>query len=131
MSEKCLHCHCHCAFCQEPLYIYIYKENELVWKVHFVFISYRMVSKVQTRVCNTTYVIWKSNTITIPGSPEPPLNCNSSLAKSRTLDIKCDPGFDGGLPQEFTIIIVNNNINKVIMNKTSIIPSFSIQGKMC
>ena len=63
------------------------------------------------------------------GSPEPPLNCNSSLVKSHTLDIKCDPGFDGGLPQEFTLILVNNNIKKVIMNKTSIIPSFSIQGK--
>lgn len=62
------------------------------------------------------------------GSPEPPLNCNVSIGKTQSLDIVCEPGFDGGLPQEFTIIVINDDLNVVVINKTSIFPSFSIQG---
>ena len=68
------------------------------------------------------------NIVTIIGSPEPPLNCNVSIGKTQSLDIVCEPGFDGGLPQEFTIIVINDDLNVVVINKTSIFPSFSIQG---
>ena len=63
------------------------------------------------------------------GPPEPPVQCNTSLGPQRSLDLVCSPGFDGGLPQEFRAILVNKNINKVIINKTAIIPSFSFPGK--
>ena len=68
------------------------------------------------------------NNITILGSPEPPLNCNISLRKPNTLEIDCQPGFDGGLPQEFKIIVVNTITNKVIMNKTALLPSIRVPG---
>ena len=64
-----------------------------------------------------------------PGPPEPPVQCNTSLGPQRSLDLVCSPGFDGGLPQEFRAVLVNKNINKVIINKTAIIPSFSFPGE--
>ena len=62
------------------------------------------------------------------GPPEPPLNCNINISKKHNLDIYCDPGFDGGLPQEFSMTLYLAKDNKIITNKTSILPSFIVQG---
>lgn len=62
------------------------------------------------------------------GPPEPPGNCNINISKKHKLDIYCDPGFDGGLPQQFSMTMFAAKKNKVIANKTAIMPSFSVAG---
>ena len=64
----------------------------------------------------------------ILGSPDPPNNCNATMSKSDSFKITCDPGFDGGAPQQFNLIILNTKLNTVIMNRTSIVPVFNVQG---
>ena len=62
------------------------------------------------------------------GPPEPPQGCSTSVGKARTLDIDCRPGFDGGLPQEFILSLVNTLTGTTVINKTAIIPTFSFKG---
>ena len=62
------------------------------------------------------------------GPPEPPQGCSASVGKARTLDIDCRPGFDGGLPQEFILSLVNTLTSTTVINKTAIIPTFSFKG---
>ena len=62
------------------------------------------------------------------GPPEPPQGCSASVGKARTLDIDCRPGFDGGLPQEFILSLVNTITGTTVINKTAIIPTFSFKG---
>ena len=62
------------------------------------------------------------------GSPEPPVHCNASSTKSDSFKIVCEPGFDGGAPQQFNLIILNTKLNIVILNRTSIVPVFNVQG---
>ena len=62
------------------------------------------------------------------GPPEPPLNCNINMSKKLNLDIDCDPGFDGGLSQEFLMTIYSTKDNEMVINKTYPVPLFSVEG---
>jgi len=62
------------------------------------------------------------------GPPEPPLNCFINISKEHNLDTYCDPGFDGGLPQEFSMTVFSTKNNKMISIRTSPLSFFSVEG---
>ena len=68
-------------------------------------------------------------TFVVSGPPEPPLQCNASVSKTQSISISCIPGFDGGLAQQFSLSLHSLPDNSLVINKTSLAPQFSLQGK--
>ena len=63
------------------------------------------------------------------GKPDPVKNCTISNVTSSSFQISCTPGFNGGLPQNFTVEVVNNEsytapVKKEVNDK----PEFTIQN---
>ena len=66
------------------------------------------------------------------GKPEPVTNCTVASSSYSTMRIKCDPGFNGGLRQSFTLEIRetdNPRKNSLVGNMTGRIrPDFMLTG---
>lgn len=66
------------------------------------------------------------------GKPDPPKNCNLHNKTQTSLHVICTKGFDGGLPQEFTIEVFDSSPSspkpgRLIVNITrKIVPEFSV-----
>ena len=63
------------------------------------------------------------------GKPDPVKNCSISNVTSSAFQISCTPGFNGGLPQNFTIQVVNNEaIDAPVHKDTSDKPVFNVHN---
>ena len=63
------------------------------------------------------------------GKPDPVKNCSISNVTSNSFQIACSPGFNGGLPQNFTIEIVENESrDSPVYTQISEKPIFLIQN---
>lgn len=66
------------------------------------------------------------------GKPEPPKNCNLRNKTQTSLYVSCTKGFDGGLPQEFTLEVFDSSPTasqpgRLIVNITRrVVPEFSV-----
>ena len=68
------------------------------------------------------------------GKPDPPKNCNLKNKTQTTLHVTCHKGFDGGLPQEFTLEVFDGSTStddskpgRLIVNITrKLVPEFSV-----
>ncbi|XP_046409514.1 nephrin-like isoform X8 [Neodiprion fabricii] len=73
-------------------------------------------------------------TIVPAGHPDNPHNCSVLNQTTDSLHVECTEGFDGGLPQEFTLEIdieTGNELAKagsLVYNSTSKVPMFSVNG---
>ncbi|XP_046753588.1 nephrin-like isoform X5 [Diprion similis] len=73
-------------------------------------------------------------TIVPAGHPDNPHNCSVLNQTTDSLHVECTEGFDGGLPQEFTLevdIETSNELAKagsLVYNSTSKVPTFSVTG---
>ena len=63
------------------------------------------------------------------GRPDPAKNCTTSNINSSAFEIFCLPGFNGGLPQNFTVeVIENETLDNVVFRSDSPTPNFSVTG---
>ena len=61
------------------------------------------------------------------GRPDPVKNCTTSNVNNSAFQINCAPGFNGGLPQNFTIeVIENETLDKIVYKAMSTQPVFSV-----
>lgn len=60
------------------------------------------------------------------GKPDSLSNCSIVNQTQDTLEVECDEGFDGGLPQEFVIEMYDADSYQLIHNSTSPWPYFMI-----
>ncbi|XP_076637271.1 protein turtle homolog B isoform X2 [Colletes latitarsis] len=68
------------------------------------------------------------------GHPDTPHNCSLLNQTTDSLHVECTEGFDGGLPQQFTIQVdreqgtssTSSNPSLTVYNRTSKVPSFSV-----
>ena len=61
------------------------------------------------------------------GKPDPVKNCSISNVTSNSFQISCSPGFNGGLPQNFTLEVVENEALKTpVFSEISDKPIFSV-----
>ncbi|KAK6635820.1 hypothetical protein RUM44_001074 [Polyplax serrata] len=66
------------------------------------------------------------------GKPEPPKNCNLKNKTQTSFHVSCLKGFDGGLPQEFTLEVfdassIASKPGRLIVNITRrVVPEFSV-----
>ncbi|KOX75931.1 hypothetical protein WN51_12361 [Melipona quadrifasciata] len=69
-----------------------------------------------------------------PGHPDTPHNCSLLNQTTDSLYVECTEGFDGGLPQKFTIQVdreagtssTSSKPSTTVYNQTSKVPSFSV-----
>lgn len=69
-----------------------------------------------------------------PGHPDTPHNCSILNQTTDSLYVECTEGFDGGLPQKFTIQVdreaatssTPSKPSTTVYNQTSKVPSFSV-----
>lgn len=63
------------------------------------------------------------------GRPDPVKNCTTSNVNSSAFQILCSPGFNGGLPQNFTVeVIENETLDNVVFRGDSLSPGFVVTG---
>ena len=61
------------------------------------------------------------------GRPDPVKNCTTSNVNNSAFQINCAPGFNGGLPQNFTIeVIENETLDKIVYKAMRTQPVFSV-----
>ena len=61
------------------------------------------------------------------GRPDPVKNCTTSNVNNSAFQISCSPGFNGGLPQNFTIeVIENETLDAVVFRASDTAPVFSV-----
>ena len=61
------------------------------------------------------------------GRPDPVKNCTTSNVNNSAFQINCAPGFNGGLPQNFTVeVIENETLDGVVYKGMSTQPVFSV-----
>ena len=61
------------------------------------------------------------------GRPDPVKNCTPSNVNNSAFQIHCAPGFNGGLPQNFTIeVIENETLDNVVFKGVNTDPMFSV-----
>ena len=61
------------------------------------------------------------------GRPDPVKNCTTSNVNNSAFQIHCSPGFNGGLPQNFTIeVIENETLDNIVFRAMSTTPVFSV-----
>ena len=61
------------------------------------------------------------------GRPDPVKNCTTSNVNNSAFQINCSPGFNGGLPQNFTIeVIENETLDKIVFRGVNTGPMFSV-----
>ena len=61
------------------------------------------------------------------GRPDPVKNCTTSNVNNSAFQINCSPGFNGGLPQNFTIeVIENETLDAVVFRGSDTAPVFSV-----
>jgi len=61
------------------------------------------------------------------GKPDPVKNCTTSNVNNSAFQISCSPGFNGGLPQNFTIeVIENETLDNVVFRGDSTDPNFTV-----
>ena len=61
------------------------------------------------------------------GRPDPVKNCTTSNVNNSAFQINCSPGFNGGLPQNFTIeVIENETLDAVVFRASDTAPVFSV-----
>ena len=56
------------------------------------------------------------------------MNCIVNASKTSKMEIRCEPGFDGGLPQHFSLLLVTVKDNLVLVNTTNLTPVFSMSS---
>ena len=68
--------------------------------------------------------------LTITGKPDPVANCSVSNQTHSSFLVSCQPGFDGGLTQVFTLNVFNTGAGAgpSILNMTSKLPNFQVEG---
>jgi hypothetical protein len=62
------------------------------------------------------------------GEPDPPHNCTISNQTSAFLEIDCEQGFDGGLPQFFVMEVYDSSSQILKYNVSSDAPHFVVDG---
>lgn len=62
------------------------------------------------------------------GKPDPPSNCSLVNQTSRSLQLDCVEGFDGGQSQQFELLVYDALTGTPLSNMTSLWPSFSVAG---
>ena len=67
--------------------------------------------------------------LTITGKPDPVANCSVSNTTHSSFLVSCQPGFDGGLTQVFTLNVFKPGAGAApsILNMTSKLPSFQVK----
>ena len=71
--------------------------------------------------------IWLISRLT--GKPDPVKNCSTSNVNSSAFQISCAAGFNGGLPQNFTIEVVESEtMDKVVFSGSRQVPSFTVSN---
>ena len=62
------------------------------------------------------------------GKPDPVKNCTTTNVNNSAFQISCSPGFNGGLPQNFTIQVIENETleEKVVFRGDSTDPNFTV-----
>ncbi|CAG0881461.1 unnamed protein product [Darwinula stevensoni] len=61
--------------------------------------------------------------------PDPPQNCTLMNSSPDSLEVDCDVGFDGGLPQQFLLVVHDEETGELLNNLSSPKePVFRIQG---
>ena len=56
------------------------------------------------------------------------MSCNVNTSREPRMEIRCEPGFDGGLPQHFSLLLVTVKDNMLLANTSSVSPVFSVLG---
>nr|XP_053626876.1 nephrin-like [Cherax quadricarinatus] len=63
------------------------------------------------------------------GRPNPPENCNLTNLTTETMKVRCVPGYDGGLVQNFIIEVYEAESKRLLLNITeNTAPDFSLRG---
>ncbi|KAK7862971.1 hypothetical protein R5R35_002031 [Gryllus longicercus] len=62
------------------------------------------------------------------GRPEPPLNCSLTNQTTGSLEVECEEGFDGGLPQTFQLEVFDLESGLLAANVSSRWPRFLVEG---
>lgn len=62
------------------------------------------------------------------GRPDPVSNCSVSNQSQTSFLLSCDPGFDGGLAQVFSLSVVESEGRKSVVNMTGRTPTFQVEG---
>ena len=67
----------------------------------------------------------------IPGKPEPVQNCSVVNESTDSFQVNCAPGFNGGLPQQFSLAVYKVRPDSeyiLAANLTASSPSFTVSG---
>ena len=67
---------------------------------------------------------------TSAGKPDPVKNCSTANVTTTSFHLACEPGFNGGLPQNFTVEVVENGgaMDKVVFSDRRARPEFAVTG---
>lgn len=60
-----------------------------------------------------------------PGKPYPVRNCSLSNQTYTSVEVKCHPGYDGGLPQEFVLEVYHGDLDNLV----SLRPLYNVSSK--
>lgn len=67
----------------------------------------------------------------VPGRPDTPHNCSLLNQTTDSIYVECIEGFDGGLPQKFTMQVdreAGKSGAATVYNQTSKVPTFSVNN---
>lgn len=68
---------------------------------------------------NNKTALYFSTKVVPAGAPDPPINCSADPGpKHYSLNVFCDEGFDGGLPQKFLMQVWQDEDEEAITNYT-------------
>ncbi|KAI5747067.1 hypothetical protein M8J77_010726 [Diaphorina citri] len=66
--------------------------------------------------------------VVLAGKPQPPQNCSVRNETTSSVHISCTPGYDGGLPQTFTLELYSASDLNLLVNLTNLdTPAFTLE----
>lgn len=80
------------------------------------------------QIINYDIIFYNLELLRLTGKPEVMGNCSVTNQTTTTLCIECEPGFDGGLLQDFIMEAYSDDNSVLLTNVTSRVPWFIISG---
>lgn len=103
------------------LLLYVFLEKIILWHLH----NGLFLARKSDKDCHFPLFCFS-------GKPEAVQNCTVTNESTDSFQVTCQPGFNGGLPQHFTLTVykvsTDNGELNLAANLSSALPSFTVSG---